>query len=212
MPKMLRAVQKIAGRYPHRDPSDLVSIRRLIEQQTPIDEPNAEGETAFFWAVRCDLHDIAEILEQAGADTSCRSDGQLISAVFSGDGELAQLALSNGADPERKYARMTPLELATFHGNSAVVEALIGAGARLSPDALWPVGQMDITDYMIDNEEDEFRYARVVAALIQYGASPAIVAFDKKPLIHSFPKSRYPKIHKVISDALKRSNDKARNA
>jgi hypothetical protein len=211
MPEMLKAVQTIAGRYPHRDPSDLAGIRHLIEQQTPIDEPNAEGQTAFFWAVRCDLHDIAELLEQAGADASCRSDGQLLSAVFSGDGDLARLALSNGADPERKYATMTPLELATFHGNPDVVDALVRAGAHVSPDALAPLGEMDITDYMIDSDEDERRYARVVSTLIVNGASPAITAFDNEPLIESFPESRYPQIHGALSAALERANAKTRN-
>ena len=124
MPKMLEAVQTIAGRYPHRDPSDLAGIRHLIEQQTPIDEANAAGETAFFWAVRCGLNDIAELLEQAGADTSCRSDAQLGLALYSGDGGLARMALSNGADPERKYAGMTPLEAATIHGNQDLLARL----------------------------------------------------------------------------------------
>ena len=202
MSKLLHAVQTIAGKLPHREAADLEVVRRLLTEPTNLEEGNDEGWTAFMWAVRCELDDVARLLADAGADTSHRHDAEFIAAAFSGDGALARTALSCGANTACRYAHSSPLEIATFHGSADVVEALILAGAAVPTDALSPLGEMDITDYKIDPAELEPIYARTAELLLTHGASASILAYNGQPLISTFPVEYYPTMHRVLSAAL----------
>lgn len=189
----------VANRQP-QDPTDLAELRRLIAQGAGLEDAETDGWTAFMVALRSGLHDAAQILEEAGANTSRRGDAELIAAIFCEDAELARKAISHGANSDFKYGASSPLELATFHGRADIVEIMVAAGFPVPADALGQLGAMDITDYKIERGEDERRYARVAEILIAHGASGNINDYDGKPLIEGFPVEFYPNIHRVLSN------------
>jgi Ankyrin repeats (3 copies) len=205
MPKLLRSVQAAADKRQELEVSELDELRKLIAGGTPLEDADEFGWTAFMWAVRCGLDHIAQFLQEAGADASRYGDALLIKAVFGADAELARKALACGANPNCQYGGLgngSALWLATFHGLPKIVEILIQAGARVSLDALTPLGEMDITDYKIGSEEEERRYAEVAQLLLANGASPHIAAYNHQPLIATFPERLYPEIHRVLAGAM----------
>ena len=135
---------------------------------------------------------------------------ELREAIRTHDLQLAQKAISEGADLRSKLEDIsyTPVGWATYFGLADIVEALVNAGAPVPINALEPLGEMDITDWLIDPAELEPVYARVAEILVSNGASPHVNAFAGKPLIESFPEEYYPNIHRVLSDALSRWTDK----
>ena len=212
MPALLRQVGIIAGKLqtpnPQQDAGHLDELRLLIRQGAPLEDADDEGWTAYLWAVRCGLYEVAYILEEAGADTSRRADAELIAAIFRGDVQLARKALSAGAKGNLKCGYWSALGLASYHGQPEIVAAIIEAGVSVPADALEPLGEMDITDWKIESDKEEQAYARVAELLIAHGASPNINTNDGKPLIENFPAKLYPNIRRVLSDALTRSGGK----
>jgi hypothetical protein len=76
-------------------------------------------------------------------------------------------------------------------------------------NALWPLGEMDVTDYMIDSAEDERAYAEVASILMRHDASEDIDAYDGGPLLSTFPEHVSPTIHRVLLDARSRPGDRS---
>jgi len=68
------------------------------------------------------------------------------------------------------------------------------------PKAMRVLGEMDITDHMIDPIELEERYARVAQISLDHGATSDVRAYDGRPLIDTFPARCYPHIHHVLSN------------
>ena len=94
------------------------------------------------------------------------------------------------------------LETATLWGREAIVLALLGSGANVTSDSLSVLGQMDVTDWIIESRDVESRFARIAAMLIQRGASPHVTAWNGRPLIDLFSEELYPNIHRVLADAI----------
>jgi hypothetical protein len=136
------------------------------------------------------------------ADPKQNSEGgwpPLARAIFESDATQVAPAVAGGDDPNGSHGSMTLVELAAFHGQHHVLEALIHAGARVPQDALTVLGVMDVTDYMIESPEEEENYARTARILLDHGATPNVLADDGRPLIETFPEHQYPKIHGVLS-------------
>lgn len=123
----------------------------------------------------------------------------LARAIFEHDAAAVAPAVAAGEDPNAQYASMYLVELAAYHGQADVLEALIHAGAKVPATALRVLGEMDITDWLIDPIELEKEYARVAQLLLDHGASPDVLAHDGRPLIETFPAHHYPHIHRVLS-------------
>ena len=79
---------------------DQVTLRRLLQQRTDVNVPEADGTTALHWAAHRDDIDATELLIRAGATVKATN----------------------------RYG-VAPLSLAAAHGNAAVIERLLGAGA-----------------------------------------------------------------------------------
>ncbi len=132
----------------------------------------------------------------------------LAKAIFERDADLARKTLDEGADPNEKYTNYNYVELATFQGTPDVLAELIKSGGKVDSSALNPLGEMDITDWMIDSEDDEHRYAEVARILIHHGANPAVKAYNETELIDTFPSQYYPRIHQVLIDAKQTKQNK----
>lgn len=75
--------------------------------------------------------------------------------------------------------------------------------------SLAPLGEVDLTDWMMQSDADERRYAEVAKILIEHGASPAIAAYDGSELIETFPQEYYPQLHRVLATAKERVAEQA---
>lgn len=207
MPEIIHLIQTVEGRNqlsvgkrPPWSPADLDELRRLLAQGAALEDADEYGWTAYMLAVRCSLHEVAQILEAAGANTSRRGDAELIAAIFNHDAELARKALLHGASNNAVFRDdTTPLWLATYRGEAEIVSIMVEGGFSVPIDALKPLGEMEITDFMIDPIELEPDYARVAEILIAHGASRDVKTYDGKPLIESFPAKYYPNIHRVLA-------------
>ena len=136
---------------------------------------------------------------------------RLTDAIFDSDVVAVKAAITAGADVSALLIRFpeTPLELATrWHANPEVVEALLSAGAAVPPEALESLGEDDVTDWMIESEEDEQRFSRVAELLLLRGADPNVCARNGEPLIMHFSADRYPRIHRVLAHALQKSSNR----
>src|SRR6186713_2268810 len=105
---------------------------------------------------------------------------ELQEAIRTHNFALTQKAISEGADLASilEGISYTPIGWATYLGLADIVEALVNAGAPVPINALEPLGEMDITDWLIDPAELEPVYARVAELLISRGASPCVRAFN----------------------------------
>lgn len=206
MSKIVRAVQEIFAKREKGEPSSLDELRSLIAAGAPLDDRTELGWTAFMNAVYDGLDDVAELLKNAGADSSRYGDVLLFRAIMQDDDvNLARKALSDGANPNCQFMTgCSALWLAAYHGCAKIVEIMVRAGAQVPLDALLPLGEMDITDWKIDPIELEVGYARVAEILLAHGASPHVTAYDGQPLITRFPEHRYPNIHRVLAEAISR--------
>ncbi len=135
----------------------------------------------------------------------------LVRAIFSDDPVAVSAAIASGEDPNAVYAELTLVALAALHGQPEVLTALIAGGATVPTDVLTVLGEMDITDWMIDPICREEDYARVAEILLAHGASPHVIAYNGRPLITTFPEGSYPRLHRALSDALARTDPTARN-
>lgn len=123
----------------------------------------------------------------------------LVRAIFEGKADAVARAVAEGANPNDTYADRSLVELATYQGQPEVLTALIRAGARVQANALQVLGEMEITDHMIDPIELDEHYARVAQILLDHGATLNVSAYDGRPLIETFPARYYPRIHRVLS-------------
>ena len=80
--------------------SDVATVRRLLQQGSPVNVSGADGSTALHWAVEFNDPEIIPLLLKAGADVKRAN----------------------------RYG-MTPLHLAAVNGNVAVMRDLLAAGA-----------------------------------------------------------------------------------
>ena len=131
---------------------------------------------------------------------------QLHTALFNNDSAAVRALVESGVDPSVEFlvCKVTALELATLHGRAEIVDTLLDCGARVPEDALLAIGEMDVTDYMIESDEDELRYYLVAKALLARGASPAVKAYDGTLLTEYFPENFYPRLHRLFADAMNR--------
>jgi ankyrin repeat protein len=206
MSKIRRSVQEIYAERQRGEPSNLDELRRLIAAGASLDDQDEYGWTAFMGAVYDGLDDVAELLKNAGADSSRYGDVLLFRAITQDDdADLARKAFMHGANPNCQFMTgCSALWLVTFHGCAKIVEILVQAGAQVPLDALLPLGEMDITDWKIDPIELEVHYARVAEILLKHGASPHVTAHNGQPLITTFPERSYPSIHRVLAEAISR--------
>jgi uncharacterized protein len=97
---------------------------------------SADGFSALGLAIFFGHAEIARLLVAGGADVNAPSRNAfrvapLHSAVASGDLQLVELLLENGALPEsEEFLEATPLHSAAAHGNLPMVEKLLAAGAN----------------------------------------------------------------------------------
>jgi len=137
-----------------------------------------------------------------------RVHNPLFDAISNHDLTAVRDCLAVGIDPNPEIPHapsLTLVRLAAFFGQADILEALIEAGAQVGPFDLERLGEMDITDYMIDPIEKERDYARVAEILIRHGATPNVTAYNGRPLISTFPERTYPTLHRVLATAISKS-------
>ncbi len=108
---------------------------------------------------------------------------------------MAINGLKNGADPNSSFGSRPVIELAAFHGCPEIVDALVLFGAEITDDTIWGACEMDVTDYMIQCDEDEERYLQVFKILVVNGAKPTPKGPYGREPIDEFDKQVFPKIY-----------------
>jgi len=121
---------------------DISELRRLIQQQAPVDEPQIDGSTALHWAVQADDVAMTRLLLEAGADTGVRNRvgaPPILPAAVNGNAEILGMLLEAGADPNMTVSVTgdTPLMLAARTGNIDAVEVLLDHGADVNGRETW---------------------------------------------------------------------------
>ena len=121
---------------------DINTLRRLIQEQADINEPQVDGTTALHWAVQADDIDMARMLLDAGADTAARNRAgapAILPAAVNGSAEMLTLLLAAGTDPDMTVSATgdTPLMLAARTGNADAVQVLIDNGADVNAREAW---------------------------------------------------------------------------
>ena len=100
----------------------------------PVMEPQ-RGSTPLLFAVRHGHVENARLLLDAGADvnqTAPNGQSALVTASFSGQGEVAAFLLERGADPNAAEAGYTALHTAVSRGDQELVKALVAHGADVN--------------------------------------------------------------------------------
>lgn len=117
---------------------DQLSVRRLIREGTPVDEPDEHGHTALSLAVLFGHVETMSVLIDAGADVNARDGSGLtilmLAAAFPRPG-VVQLLVNGGADVNAIAADgRTALLNAIWSAESTadVVTILVDAGADVS--------------------------------------------------------------------------------
>jgi len=97
------------------------NLEYLLSQKVPVDEANAFGKTALFYAVGVGNHKAVEALLKAGAD---------VNHAYKSEKKLNP----NGSEreyPNLRHTRRTPLMHAAQHSDVQMIDTLLKAGARL---------------------------------------------------------------------------------
>ncbi|MBN1359763.1 MAG: ankyrin repeat domain-containing protein [Sedimentisphaerales bacterium] len=114
---------------------DVQTARRLIEQGTPIDAADGEGQTALYVALRSGQVEVASLLIRAGADVNLHGGTwgtPLFVGARLGQTETVELLIERGADVNSATSTgWTPLLLAARFGYTEIARLLLDAGADI---------------------------------------------------------------------------------
>jgi ankyrin repeat protein len=109
------------------------TLRQLLADGHPPDEPDADGLTALMWAARTGAIDAMAALLDAGADPNGRDRRNrwtpLLHAVHTRQIDAVRLLLERGADPDARTASHTALMMAAADPDPAMVRLLLQHGA-----------------------------------------------------------------------------------
>lgn len=139
------------------------------------------------------------------SQTSPEERPRIVDALFDYNPSAIAAEIEAGASPDTTYFGMSLVWLASYNGLPDVLEVLVNAGAPVPKDALSALGEMDVTDWKIDNPEEELAFARVAEILLANGASPDVLAYNGKPLVSTFPLPFYRNLHRILSEALRQA-------
>lgn len=137
-------------------------VRQLIQQKSPVNEANAEGQTALYWAAHWADLSTLEALLKAGADPNKASRyglTPLYEAAVLGDPRLTAALLKAGANPNTAI----PLIPAARSGNLETVQLLLNHKADPNTREPWR-GE---TALMLAAHEG---HADVIRLLLKHGA------------------------------------------
>ena len=117
---------------------DLARVRNALAAGADCNARNAGGATALMLAAHAGCADVVRVLIDAGADVNAADEpgwGPLMKAVYNPDLDrgfpdvVAMLVQAGAAIEARITYGIRPLMLAAGYGETAVVEALLNAGA-----------------------------------------------------------------------------------
>lgn len=148
----------------HND--DLPLAYRLIDACQGLNEPDENGITPLFWAVRAGYTDVVEKLLSLGVDVNYQSiskETALAHAVDVHNSCMVELLLQEGADVNvLDQWKQTPLSSAAAHGDVLSLKLLIAAGADLDTCDIY--GQNALSKAL------DFGHAEVARELLNAGA------------------------------------------
>ncbi len=153
---------------------DAAAVRALIAEGADVNVPQGDGMTALHWAARNRdaglARDLLEAGATVGAGTRIGHYTPLHMAGEAGAGEVVEILLGAGADPERAIlvgGGARPLHFAAASGNVRAVEALLAAGAEVDAiEESW--GQTPLIFAAAKGR------TAAVRALLAAGADPAV--------------------------------------
>jgi ankyrin repeat protein len=117
---------------------DIAAVQRMLTSGTAVDIRDAEGCTLLMLAAHSGNLPMVQALIEAGADVNAQDElgwAALIKAAFNaelkkGFADVVQVLIDSGANIEAPIGYgVRPLMLAAGYGETAVVEALLQAGA-----------------------------------------------------------------------------------
>src|SRR5215213_5317803 len=149
------------------------------------------GSTAILFAARQGTIETAAALLEAGAnvnDADAAGTSALVLAAHSDHGQLAQVLLSRGADPNAAQAGYTALHAAVLRGNLELVKALVEHGADLNaPVRHGTAGRRLSADYSLRHQmlgangfwlAARFGHPDIMRVLAAAGADALVVPAD----------------------------------
>lgn len=153
---------------------DGAAVRALIAEGADVNAAQGDGMTALHWAASNRDPGLARVLLDAGAGVAAGTRighyTPLHVAAQAGAGEVVEMLLGAGADPElaaRAGGGARPLHLAAASGSERAVEALVAAGADVNAtEESW--GQTPLIFAASKGRTDAVR------ALLEAGADPAM--------------------------------------
>ena len=153
---------------------DAGAVRALIVEGADVNAPQGDGMTALHWAARnrdaALVRDLLEAGAKVGAGTRIGRYTPLHLASDAGAGEVVEVLLGAGADPERAITvggGARPLHFAAESGSERAIMALLAAGADVNAtEESW--GQTPLI-FAASRGRTE-----AVRALLEAGADPAI--------------------------------------
>jgi ankyrin repeat protein len=115
---------------------NLRSLKALLDEGVGVDEKDAAGWTALYWAVSMGQVEVAELLLDRGAQVDTRAVDErtpLHQAASAGNSRLVEVLLAMGADVNAEDKRgNTPLHEAAFTEHPQVAALLLTKGAAVN--------------------------------------------------------------------------------
>ncbi|MCY4574699.1 MAG: ankyrin repeat domain-containing protein [Gemmatimonadetes bacterium] len=153
---------------------DAAAVRALIAEGADVNVPQGDGMTALHWAAQnrdaALVRDLLDAGATVGAGTRIGRYAPLHVAARAGAGEVVEVLLGAGADPERAITvggGARPLHFAAESGSVRAIAALVGVGADVNAtEESW--GQTPLI-FAASRGRTE-----AVRALLEAGADPAI--------------------------------------